>query len=100
MLKLKVKHSSGMRKIYDRKPKQDEQGNPIEGEFVEVIHRLGVDAVKITQEPMLDGDGNPIMDERFNPPKAKMKEIIEGKPFEVNDEEYVLSRHGAILERA
>lgn len=98
-LRLKVAHSSGQRKIYDRKLKMDKNGQPIEGEYIEVIHALSTDAFEIKQEPILDGEGNEIMDKNFDPPKKKMKDVVIGKPFEVNDEEYVLSRHGAILER-
>ena len=79
-LRLTRKHVSGSVKLYDRKPKLDEKGKPVEGKFVEVVHRLTPEAC---------------------PKYNKAGKMLEpGKAFQVNDVEYVLKRHGAILEKA
>lgn len=72
-LKLKRKHSAGMLKIKDRKPKLDGEKNPLKDkagnvQYIKLEHRLAPGAF--------------------------------GKAFDVCDVEYVLNRHGAILEKA
>ena len=95
-VKLKVGHSAGRRKIYDRKPKMDPNNQPIEGKFVEHIHAIGVDQFTVSKEPIMDEKTNEQVKDAYNRPK--FKKLYDCKPFEVYDLEYVMKRHGAILE--
>lgn len=81
---------NGMQRIHDRQKGED-------GEYTERTHVLlskdgysPKELVKYKKEK----------DEEGNEKKIRFTEMQYGKSFEVMDEEYVLDRHSAILEKA
>lgn len=92
-------HTSGVIKIHDRKPKLNESGKPIKGKYEPVTHGLTTQAFKHKSVYVYEKDGKTkVMDTNFKPPRPKMKKVVVGKPFEVNDVDYVMQKHGSILE--
>lgn len=89
-------HASGSLKIVDRKNKLDENKKIIPGEFIEVIHRLGVESFNIEVKPRFKKDG--VTQLKDNHGRDKLKKNVIGKPFEVHDVDFVIERHGSILE--
>ena len=88
-------HSSGHVKIKDRKNKLDAKGKAVEGDYEEVIHRLGLGSFDVSVKPKFEKDGVTPMKDSHG--REKKEKLIVGKAFTVNDIDYVLKNHGSIL---
>ncbi len=89
-VRLKRKHAAGYVKIHDRKL-VEKDGKKQE---VKIFHRIGPNGF---DKEIYEEDYKDLKDGQM---KTRKKTRYIGKPFEVNDGEYVLNRHGAILEKA
>lgn len=114
MLRMTRPLASGIVKIRDREQAKDDQGKLIPGEWKEVIHVLrSCDGPKprMVSVPVMkrdargdferDENGEKIPYLRNGQPVSELKQDgwtpAAGRDY--NDEEYVLSIHGAIMER-